>query len=149
MKSSDRDQLRTIAAYWHTDVRTGDNRGFGIVVRAGAPLVAAAVQMCLDGFAKLSAEEREEGLSSRIYEQLKAISDLVWSTSPDGEIRPELLTEKQMDEVIVFGIANVAILEAYERLTPNEHNGMQYIYERTPRSRQTKFPAGPTEISRG
>ena len=74
---------------------------------------------------------------------------LVWSTSPDGEIRPELLTEKQMDEVIVFGIANVAILEAYERLTPNEHNGMQYIYERTSRSRQTKFPAGPTEISRG
>ncbi len=112
MKSSDRDQLRTIAAYWHTDVRTGDNRGFGIVVRAGAPLVAAAVQTCLDGFAKLSAEEREEGLSSRIYEQLKAISDLVWSTSPDGEIRPERLTEKQMDEVTVFGIANVAILEA-------------------------------------
>jgi hypothetical protein len=104
-------------------------------VRAGAPLVAAAVQTCLDGFAKLSAEEREESLSSRIYEQLKEISDLVWSTSPDGEIRPERLTEKQMDEVTVFGIANVAILEAYGRLTPDEHNGMQYIYERTPRSR--------------
>jgi hypothetical protein len=54
-----------------------------------------------------------------------------------------------MDEVIVFGIANVAILEAYGRLNPDEHNGMQYIYERTSRSRQTKFPAGPTEISRG
>ena len=40
-----------------------------------------------------------------------------------------------MDEVIVFGIANVAILEAYGRLTPDEHNGMQYIYERTTRSR--------------
>jgi len=89
--------------------------------------------MCLDGFAKLSREEREEGLYSRIDQQLKAISDLVWSTSPDGEIRPERLTEKQMDEVIVFGIANVAILEAYGQLTPNEHNGMQYIYDRTPR----------------
>ena len=135
MKSSGRDQLRTIAAYWRSDARTGDNRGFGIVVSDGAPLVAAAVQMCLDRFAKLSQEEREEGLSSRIDQQLKAISDLVWSTSPDGEIRPERLTEKQMDEVIVFGIANVAILEAYGRLTPNEYNGMQYLYDRTPHSR--------------
>ena len=135
MNSSDRGQLTTIAAYWRSDVQTGDDRGFGIVVRTGAPLVAATVQMCLDGFAKLSAEEREEALSSRIYERLRAISDLVWSTSLDGEIRPERLTEKQMDEVIVFGIANVAILEAYGRLTPDEHNGMQYIYERTPRSR--------------
>lgn len=135
MKSPGLDQLRTIAAYWRSNVRTGDNRGFGIVVRDGAPLVAAAVQMCLDGFAKLSAEEREEGLSSRINQQLKAISDLVWSASPDGEIRPERLTEKQMDEVIVFGIANVAILETYGRLTPDENNGMQYIYDRTPQFR--------------
>jgi len=135
MKSSDRDRLKTIAAYWNSEVRTGGNRGFGIVVREGAPLVAAAVQTYLDGFANLSAEEREETLSSRIHEQLKAISDLVWSTRPDGEIRPEWLTEKQMDEVIVFGIANVAILEANGRLTADKHNGMRYIYERTPRSR--------------
>ena len=104
-------------------------------MREGAPLVAAAVQMCLDSFAKLSAEEREEGLSGRIHVQLKAISDLVWSTSLDGEIRPEHLTEKQMDQLIVFGIANVAILEAYGRLTPDENNGMQYIYDRTPQFR--------------
>ena len=76
MKSSGLDQLRTIAAYWRSNVRTGDNRGFAVVVREGAPLVAAAVQVCLDSFAKLSAEEREEGLSSRIHVQLKTISDL-------------------------------------------------------------------------
>jgi hypothetical protein len=51
MKSPDRERLKTIAAYWHSDVRTGDNRGFGIVVREGTPLVAAAVQTRLEGFA--------------------------------------------------------------------------------------------------
>lgn len=135
MKTSDSDQLRTIAAYWHSNVRTGDNRGFGIVVSDGASLVADAVQMCLNGFAKLSLEQREEGLSSRIYQQLKAVSGLVWSTSDDGEISLERLNERQMDEVIVFGIANIAILEAYGRLTPDEHNGMQYVYDQTPRLR--------------
>lgn len=80
---------------------------------------------------------------TRIYEQLKAISDLVWSTSPDGEISPESLTEKQMDEVIVFGIANVAILEAYGRLTPDKHNGSS-IYTRGRRvPARRNVPPGP------
>lgn len=132
MNSPDRDSLRSIAGYWRSDVRTGDNRGFGIVVTAGAPLVASAVQMCLDGFARMPAEERGKGLSSHICGQLEAVSNLVWSTSPDGEIRPERLTEEQMDKVIVFGIANIAILEVYGRLNPTNITACS-TYTREPR----------------
>ena len=134
MNIPDRISLESIAGYWRSNVLSGDNRGFCIIVMENAPAVANRVQACLDGFANASVEEREEFLTAGIYRQLRAVSQLMWSTASEGQFRPERLSEKQRDQLIIYGMGNIAILEAYGRLTADEHNGMQYVYERTGRS---------------
>jgi hypothetical protein len=129
MIKPDPDSLRSIAGYWRANVVTGDNRGFTSIVTDGASTVARAVQECLDSLAKTSAKEREEFLSMEIYEQLKAVSDLLWSTVSEGAFRPERLGRMQSEQVVVYGMANIAILEAYGLLIPDEYNGIQYNYE--------------------
>jgi hypothetical protein len=121
-------KLATIGAYWNSNITEGQDRGFLLLLDDGLPNLAKLISEHVRRFEQEPISEREDFLSGDVYAQLREASRLMWSTSTNGVFKPALLSKHDRDTVMVYGLLNIAILEAQGRLVADEYNGMQYIY---------------------
>lgn len=121
-------RLKHAMAFWHADILSGPERGFTFAGCADVDWLADKISEGVQLFEQ-NERNREEFFSQVAPRQLRDAATLMHSTLTNGLFVPEKLTGDKMAHFLVWGVLNVAILEKYGRLIPDEYNGMLYVYE--------------------